>query len=138
MVNFGSVNVALFERSGAGYAFSRNIAAASAPVSVAFGNNHLYILGTTTVESHAISSSGVSWTADGVSPLLIADGSAAQVMVHGLEEAPPSSRLSMVPMSSTGVGGSRDAEKRPSIFRSSSRTSSGRRYAACRTDSVNA
>jgi len=82
VVNFGSTNVALFERAGGVYAFSRTIPAASSPVSVAFGNNHLYILGSTSVESHNISSaSGVSATPDGVASLVVADGSAAQVGV---------------------------------------------------------
>lgn len=81
VVNFGSKTVALFERGSNGYYFSRVIPAESSPVSVAFGNNHLYILGTTEVESHALSSSGVSATADGTVPLLIGDGSAAQVGV---------------------------------------------------------
>jgi hypothetical protein len=81
VVNFGSNSVALFERVGNSYWFSKNIPAASSPVSVAYGNDHLYILGTTDVESHGIFSTGVSATPDGVAPLLIGDGSAAQVGV---------------------------------------------------------
>jgi len=57
------------------------IATASSPVSVAFGNNHLYILGTTEVESHRMYGSVVSLGADGVATLVKADGSAAQVGV---------------------------------------------------------
>ena len=81
VVNFGSNNVSMFQRAGSGYQFSRTVAASSSPVSVAFGKNHLYILGTTTVESHPISSSGVSAAPDGTASLVIGDGSAAQVGV---------------------------------------------------------
>ncbi len=81
VVNFGSTNVSLFERATNGFQFSRTIPSTSAPVSVAFGSNHLYILGSTTVESHALANGGVSASPDGVAPLLIADGSAAQVGV---------------------------------------------------------
>ena len=81
VVNFGSTNVSLFQRAGNGYMFSRKIASTSSPVSVAFGNNHLYILGSTTIESHSITSSGVTASPDGVASLVIGDGSSAQVGV---------------------------------------------------------
>lgn len=81
VVNFGSGSVSIFERAGGVLHFSQMVPAVSSPVSVAFGNNHLYILGTTQVESHAASSSGVSSSADGVASLLVGDGSAAQVGV---------------------------------------------------------
>jgi hypothetical protein len=80
-VNFGSSNVALFERTGNGYNFNRLITAASKPVSVAFDHNHLYILGTTKVESHRVSGGDVASNLDGIATLLKADGSAAQVGV---------------------------------------------------------
>ena len=51
-------------------------------MSVAFGSDHLYILSTTHVESHAIErigTKGGDTSPDGVSALLHADGSAAQV-----------------------------------------------------------
>ena len=51
------------------------------PVSVAFGENHLYVLGAEKVESHSISGDHVNGNADGVATLLVADGSAAQVGV---------------------------------------------------------
>ena len=57
------------------------IPAASAPVSVAFGHDHLYVLGASTIESHPIERDGVTPTPDGVATLLHADGSAAQVGV---------------------------------------------------------
>jgi hypothetical protein len=81
VVNFGSKNVSIFERSEDGFHLTQTVPTASSPVSVAFGHNHLYILGTTTVESHRMFSSYVSSSLDGVATLLVADGSAAQVGV---------------------------------------------------------
>ncbi len=81
VVNFGSQSVALFERTGRGLQFRKLVPTLSPPVSVAFGNNHLYVLDATEVESHRIFGSDVSPGADGVAGLLKADGSAAQVGV---------------------------------------------------------
>lgn len=81
VVNFGSRNVSIFTRSDAGFRLRQVIPAASSPVSIAFGHNHLYILGSTTVESHPVFDFGVSPGPDGVASLLKADGSAAQVGV---------------------------------------------------------
>jgi hypothetical protein len=80
-VNFGSQNVSIFERGEDGFHLTQVIPAASSPVSVAFGHDHLYILGTTTVESHRMFESEVRYNPDGVVALLKADGSAAQVGV---------------------------------------------------------
>src|SRR5258708_28458618 len=49
VVNFGSQSVSLLTRDGIGFAFRQAVTTVSAPVSVAFGKDHLYILGTTTV-----------------------------------------------------------------------------------------
>ncbi len=81
VVNFGSQSVSVFERGDRGFRMAQQIPAASKPVSVAFGHGHLYVLGTTTVESHQVFGFGVDSSADGVVPLLKADGSAAQVGV---------------------------------------------------------
>lgn len=81
VVNFGSNNVAMFERDAKGFYFKQLVWTASSPVSVAFGDDHLYILGTTAVESHCIWGNDVSSSPDGVAPLIKADGSAAQVGV---------------------------------------------------------
>ena len=85
LVNFGSQTVSLFSRGGAGFELRQTIPASSQPVSVAFGKRHLYVLGTTTVESHLIGPDGVEAHADGTAALLMADGSAAQVGVAGDE-----------------------------------------------------
>ncbi|HTP34098.1 MAG TPA: hypothetical protein VMJ75_18095 [Candidatus Acidoferrales bacterium] len=81
VVNFGSKNVTLFQHVGNGFQVRQLIPAASSPLSVAFGHGHLYILGTTKVESHQIFGVFISSSPDGVVPLKVADGSAAQVGV---------------------------------------------------------
>jgi hypothetical protein len=78
-VNFGSQSVSIFEREGDGLQLAQVVSTVTGPLSVAFGADHLYILGTTTIESHAIYGHEVSNSADGVATLLKADGSAAQV-----------------------------------------------------------
>jgi hypothetical protein len=80
VVNFGSNTVAVFERQFDGFHMVQSIATRSNPVSVAFGADHLYILGTTTIESHQMDHSRVGWI-DGLATLLHADGTAAQVGV---------------------------------------------------------
>ena len=81
VVNFGSGTVSVFAkgRDRGGLRLEQVIQAAASPVSVAFGDDHLYILSTTHVESHAVTYRGVSPSADGATGLLHADGSAAQV-----------------------------------------------------------
>jgi hypothetical protein len=81
IVNFGSGSVSLFNRDEDGFALRQVIAGVSAPVSVAFGEEHLYVLGTTTVESHRVRDMDTEPGPDGVAALLHADGSAAQVGV---------------------------------------------------------
>ncbi|HVX67245.1 MAG TPA: hypothetical protein VHA11_11615 [Bryobacteraceae bacterium] len=80
-VNFGSKSVSIFKREDHGMHMKQLIPTGSSPVSVAFGHDHLYVLGTTEVESHRVFGSFVSPGADGVAALLHADGSAAQVGV---------------------------------------------------------
>jgi hypothetical protein len=81
VVNFGSLNVSMFERGSSGVWMTQLVPTISSPVSVAFGANHLYILGTTEVESHAMVGSSVDPTPDGEVSLVVGDGSAAQVGV---------------------------------------------------------
>ena len=81
VVNFGSQNVSIFERANGSLRMTQSVPAASNPVSVAFGGSHLYILGTTKVESHRMYGSIVNSNPDGIVTLLKADGSAAQVGV---------------------------------------------------------
>ncbi len=81
VVNFGSKNVSIFAHDDASFKLKQLVATGSSPVSVAFGHGHLYILGTTEVESHRLYDYGVDANADGVASLVLADGSAAQVGV---------------------------------------------------------
>ena len=83
VVNFGSSNVSIFERDEGGRYFrlERVIPTLGSPVSVAFGNDHLYVLTTTHVESHRAGAFGVLPNVDGQAQLLHSDASAAQVGV---------------------------------------------------------
>lgn len=83
VVNFGSQSVSILDRNSSGFAVRELVSTVSPPVSVAFGKDHLYVLGITTVESHRIQGSTVDASTDGVATLLRADGSAAQVGVVG-------------------------------------------------------
>lgn len=84
VVNFGSGTVSVFVKdlAHANLQLESVIQAVASPVSLVFGDDHLYILSTTNVESHPIDSNGtigVAASPDGVAGLLHADGSAAQV-----------------------------------------------------------
>jgi hypothetical protein len=83
VVNFGSQTVSVFVRSDSGFELRQVVPTISQPVSVAFGKDHLYVLGTTTVESHRIGQGGIDVNADGSTALLAADSSSAQVGVTG-------------------------------------------------------
>ncbi len=84
VVNFGSGTVSVFVKdpAHANLRLESVIQAVASPVSLAFGDHHLYILSTTSVESHPVDSNGTSGVAagpDGMARLLHADASAAQV-----------------------------------------------------------
>ena len=81
VVNFASGNVSIFDKDNhhAGLRYEKLVPAVTNPVSVAFRNDHLYILSASYIESHRIDRYGVESTADGVARLVIGDGSAAQV-----------------------------------------------------------
>jgi len=76
-VNNGSGNVALFRRDGDMLKFDRVIQTTSAPVSVDFGNDHLYVAGATTVDSFVLHESSVEWR-DGTTGLALAGGTIPQ------------------------------------------------------------
>ena len=50
-VNNGSSTVALYRRNGNALKFDKLVTTTSAPVSVDFGNDHMYVAGATTVDS---------------------------------------------------------------------------------------
>jgi hypothetical protein len=85
-VNNGSNTVALYRRSGDRLRFDKLIATTSAPVSIDFGNGHMYVAGATTVDSFMLDRNDVEWM-DGTTSLELAgggvppEGSTAQVGV---------------------------------------------------------
>ena len=83
VVNFGSQSVSIFDLGDNGFSVRQQLSTVSPPVSVAFGKDHLYVLGTTTVESHGIQAGAIDASTDGVATLSRADGSSAQVGVAG-------------------------------------------------------
>jgi hypothetical protein len=86
VVNNGSNTVAVYRRSGNGLRFDKLVTTTSAPVSLDFGPDHLYVAGATTVDSFVVHRSTVEWM-DGTTALELAgggappDGSTAQVGV---------------------------------------------------------
>jgi hypothetical protein len=72
-VNNGSNTVAVFKRVGHGLKFDKLVSTTSAPVSVDFGNNHMYVAGATTVDSFVLRRNTVEWM-DGTSGLELAGG----------------------------------------------------------------
>jgi hypothetical protein len=85
-VNNGSNTVALYKRNGDRLRFDKLIATTSAPVSIDFGNGHMYVAGATTVDSFMLERHDVEWM-DGTTSLELVgggappDGSTAQVGV---------------------------------------------------------
>ena len=75
VVNNGSNTVALFRRSGDMLTFDRLVSTTSAPVSVDFGGDHLYVAGATTVDSFVVHGRSVDWL-DGTADLRLAGGGA--------------------------------------------------------------
>jgi DNA-binding beta-propeller fold protein YncE len=74
-VNNGSGTVALFRRVGDGLKFENLVTTTSAPVSIDFGNDHMYVAGTTTVDSFVLHHDNVG-SLDGTSLLELAGGGA--------------------------------------------------------------
>ena len=74
-VNNGSNSVAVFRRSRTGLTFEKLVTTTSAPVSIDFANDHMYVAGATTVDSFAIDDGRVEWL-DGTTALVLADGAA--------------------------------------------------------------
>jgi hypothetical protein len=74
-VNFGSNTVATYRRSGNRLRLDRVVATTSAPLSVDFGNGHMYVAGTTTVDSFVVHGNSVG-ERDGTATLRLADGNA--------------------------------------------------------------
>jgi len=72
-VNNGSGTVALFTRAGDHLVFEQLVVTTSAPVSVDFANNHMYVAGSTTVDSFIVHGSNVG-AMDGTTGLVLVGG----------------------------------------------------------------
>src|SRR2546422_7210743 len=73
VVNYGSNSVALFKRHGDRLSFDRMVTTTSAPVSIDFGNDHMYVAGSTTIDSFEVQNDNVVWR-DGSAALELAGG----------------------------------------------------------------
>jgi hypothetical protein len=74
-VNNGSNTVAVFKRVGDVLRFDKVVSTTSPPVSVDFGNDHMYVAGATTIDSFAVQGNTVEWL-DGTTGLELAGGGA--------------------------------------------------------------
>jgi hypothetical protein len=74
-VNNGSNTVAVFRREGFGLQFDKLVTTTSAPLSIDFGNDHMYVAGATTIDSFALHGHNVQWL-DGTAGLELAGGGA--------------------------------------------------------------
>jgi hypothetical protein len=72
-VNNGSSTVALFRRDGDTLVFDKAVSTTSAPVSVDFGNDHMYVAGAATVDSFVVHQNSVQGL-DGTTGLALAGG----------------------------------------------------------------
>jgi hypothetical protein len=72
-VNNGSNTVALYRHLGDRLTFDKLVTTTSAPVSVDFGNDHMYVAGATTVDSFVLHDDNVVWR-DGTTLLELAGG----------------------------------------------------------------
>ena len=81
VVNFGSSNVTIFERVGNTMQSIQMVKTATQPVSVAFGHNHLLVLGQTDAESFPIFGTTVGAN-DGTVQLTRTDKTAGQIVSY--------------------------------------------------------
>jgi hypothetical protein len=106
-INFGSSNVTIFVRRGNAMVPTEMIKTSSQPVSVAFGHNHLVVLGQTTAESFPIFGENVAANNDGVVQLAKGDKSAAQILSFdgGVVYSEKSGSIAELNLASNGSGG---------------------------------
>src|SRR3989475_4007370 len=117
VVNYGSNSVALFKRHGDRLSFDRMVTTTSAPVSIDFGNDHMYVAGSTTIDSFEVRHDNVVWR-DGSAALELAGGatppigSTAQVgvldkqsLLVTLKTHPLPGKVDIVPLRNRAVTG---------------------------------
>ncbi len=107
VINFGSTNVTVFVRHGNAMQPVQTIKTSSQPVSVAFGHNHLVVLGQTNAESFPVYGTTVAQTNDGVVTLLRADKTAGQIVTFDgvVVYSETSGNISELNLSTDGASG---------------------------------
>ena len=107
VINFNTSNVTIFVRRGNAMEPTQMIKTASQPLSVAFGHNHLLVLGAATAESFAVYGDNVSKDNDGMAALARADKSAAQIVSYdgGAAYTEKSGGIALLDVSTNGFGG---------------------------------
>ncbi|HEY3838498.1 MAG TPA: hypothetical protein VGL72_18085 [Bryobacteraceae bacterium] len=107
VVNFGSSNVTIFARRGDSMQAAQMITTSSKPVSVAFGHDHLFVLGQTAVQSFAMPGNMVSANADGSVSLIKGDGTAGQIVSFdgGVMYTETSGDIGMIGVGIPGLAG---------------------------------
>jgi hypothetical protein len=116
-VNNGSNTVALYRRDRDGLTFDKLVTTTSPPLSVDFGNDHMYVAGATTVDSFVLHGDNVEWR-DGTTFLELAGGvpppagSTSQVgvlderhMLVTLKNDPDPGTVDVVPLDGGAVTG---------------------------------
>jgi hypothetical protein len=106
VVNFGSSNVTIFVRQGNTIQPTQMIKTTSKPLSVAFGHDHLVVLGLTTAESFPVYGNTVGAN-DGIVQLQIGDGSAGQIVTYsgGAVYTEKSGGIGELSLSTDGMAG---------------------------------
>jgi hypothetical protein len=105
-INYGSLTVTIFERQGGAMQPIQTVKTTSQPVSVAFGHDHLVVLGTTTAESFPVYGDTVGAN-DGIAQLLIGDGSSAQIITYdgGAIYSEKTGSIGLLNLSTEGAAG---------------------------------
>ena len=103
-VNFGSLTVTIFERVGNAMHPTQMVKTSSAPLSVAFGHDHLFVLGATAAQSFPIFGNTLG-ASDGSADLLIGDGSSAQIIsyANGAIYSEKTGSIGILPLTSSGA-----------------------------------
>jgi len=103
-INFGSLTVTIFERFGNAMHSIQTVKTGSAPLSVAFGHDHLFVLGATSAESFPVYGNIVG-ASDGTANLLIGDGSSAQIISFdgGAIYSEKTGSIGILPLTSSGA-----------------------------------
>ena len=125
VVNNGSGTVAVFHRAGNILEYEQSVVTSSAPVSIDFGNNHMYVAGATTVDSFTLTGDHVG-AMDGTTGLTLVGnslppaGSTAQVghvdgktLLVTLKTDPTPGTVDVISLSRGAVSGSANAVSAP-------------------------